>query len=159
VMDLMALGQFLLLPDDDLTLATVLRSPIIGLSEEALFDLAHGREERLWRRLQARRAEPAFAVAHGPLARPLARGGFGPASRVLAEPLGGGRGRRPFAPPPRARRRRSDRGVSQPRAAARAHPRAIAAVLPRLAGGGPGRDQARPRPGERRPGPGDDRAW
>ena len=31
VMDLMALGQFLLLPDDDLTLATVLKSPLIGL--------------------------------------------------------------------------------------------------------------------------------
>jgi ATP-dependent helicase/nuclease subunit A len=31
VMDLIALGQFLLLPSDDLTLATILKSPLIGL--------------------------------------------------------------------------------------------------------------------------------
>ena len=39
VMDLMALGRVLLLPEDDLTLATVLKGPLIGLSEE-LFELA-----------------------------------------------------------------------------------------------------------------------
>jgi ATP-dependent helicase/nuclease subunit A len=43
VMDLMALGNFLLLPEDDLTLATVLKGPLVGLSEEQLFTLAHGR--------------------------------------------------------------------------------------------------------------------
>ena len=37
VQDLLALGQFLLLPDDDLTLASLLKSPICNLSEEALF--------------------------------------------------------------------------------------------------------------------------
>jgi ATP-dependent helicase/nuclease subunit A len=45
VMDLMALGNFLLLPEDDLTLATVLKGPLVGLSEEQLFTLAHGRAE------------------------------------------------------------------------------------------------------------------
>ena len=40
VMDLMALADCLLLPDDDLALASVLRSPLFGLSEEQLFDLA-----------------------------------------------------------------------------------------------------------------------
>lgn len=46
VMDLMVLGDFLLLPEDDLALATVLRSPLCGLSEEELFRLAHGRGEK-----------------------------------------------------------------------------------------------------------------
>ena len=64
VRDLMALIRFALLPDDDLTLATVLRSPIIGISEEVLFDLAHKREgRRLWSVLYQRREEPSFASA------------------------------------------------------------------------------------------------
>ncbi len=37
VMDLMVLGDALLLPDDDLALATVLKSPLFGLSEDAAF--------------------------------------------------------------------------------------------------------------------------
>ena len=49
IMDLVALGQFLLLPEDDLTLATVLKSPLLGLSEEELFTLAFDRgEKHLW---------------------------------------------------------------------------------------------------------------
>ncbi|MBV9992945.1 MAG: double-strand break repair helicase AddA [Alphaproteobacteria bacterium] len=48
VMDLIALGRFVLLPEDDLNLAALLRSPMIGMSEEELFELAHGREGRLW---------------------------------------------------------------------------------------------------------------
>ncbi|MCO5147678.1 MAG: double-strand break repair helicase AddA, partial [Aquamicrobium sp.] len=43
VKDLIALGRMLLQPEDDLSLAAVLRSPVFGLSEEALFGLAHGR--------------------------------------------------------------------------------------------------------------------
>ena len=43
VMDLMALADALLLPDDDLALASVLKSPLFGLSEEQLFDLAWDR--------------------------------------------------------------------------------------------------------------------
>lgn len=39
VMDLMALGQFLLLPEDDYSLACVLKSPLIGFSENDLFSL------------------------------------------------------------------------------------------------------------------------
>lgn len=49
VMDLMALGRVMLLPEDDLSLAAVLRSPLIGLEEDALFALAHGRgRTTLW---------------------------------------------------------------------------------------------------------------
>ena len=51
IVDLMALGRIMLLPDDDLSLAAVLKSPLIGLSEEALFRLAHGRRASLWNAL------------------------------------------------------------------------------------------------------------
>ena len=54
VQDLLALGQFLLLPQDDYALACVLKSPLFGINEEQLFTLAHGRaEEILWQRLRA----------------------------------------------------------------------------------------------------------
>ena len=47
VMDLMALADALLLPDDDLALASVLKSPLFGLSEEQLFELAWDRKGSL----------------------------------------------------------------------------------------------------------------
>ena len=40
VMDLVAAGAASLLPDDDLTLASVLKSPLIGLDEDELFALS-----------------------------------------------------------------------------------------------------------------------
>ncbi len=43
VMDLMALADALLLPADDLALATVLRSPLFGFTDDDLFAIAHGR--------------------------------------------------------------------------------------------------------------------
>ena len=57
VMDLMALADALLLPDDDLALASVLKSPLFGLSEEQLFELAWDRK-RLAAREPARQALP-----------------------------------------------------------------------------------------------------
>ncbi len=65
VMDLMALGHCLLLPEDDLTLATVLKGPLIGLSEEQLFRLAWNRgEARLWNTLRDRLLDdPAYETA------------------------------------------------------------------------------------------------
>lgn len=54
VRDLLAIGAFALLPEDDLVLATVLKGPAIGLDEEKLFSLAHGRKtDSLWSRLKA----------------------------------------------------------------------------------------------------------
>ena len=50
--DLLALAGFALLPDDDLTLACALKSPILGLSEEELFTLAHNRPGSLWQSLK-----------------------------------------------------------------------------------------------------------
>jgi ATP-dependent helicase/nuclease subunit A len=55
VQDLLALCDALLLPEDDLQLAALLKSPLIGLSEEALFGLAQGRGGSLWAALSARR--------------------------------------------------------------------------------------------------------
>ena len=43
VKDLLALAKVALLPEDDLSLAALLRSPLCDVSEEALFDLAHDR--------------------------------------------------------------------------------------------------------------------
>ncbi len=49
IMDLVALGQFLLLPEDDLTLATVLKGPLVGLTEDELFTVAYNRGDKcLW---------------------------------------------------------------------------------------------------------------
>lgn len=73
VMDLMALAEFALLPEDDLTLATVLRSPFAELSEEDLFHLSQKRSGTLWEALRARAEEPAFEKAAAFLGEVLAR--------------------------------------------------------------------------------------
>ena len=57
VKDLTALMAFLATPEDDLSLAAILRSPLFGWSEAGLHDLAHGRGSYLWRALQDRQAE------------------------------------------------------------------------------------------------------
>lgn len=49
VKDLLAFAQILLFPEDDLTLAELLKSPLFGLSEDALFNLCHDRKSSLWR--------------------------------------------------------------------------------------------------------------
>ncbi len=59
VKDLTALMRFLATPEDDLSLAAVLRSPLCGLSEAGLYDLAQPRAEGawLWAELRRRRAD------------------------------------------------------------------------------------------------------
>jgi len=52
VKDILALLNFLNTPEDDLSLAAALRSPLFGLSEDSLFRLAHGRKGFLWERLR-----------------------------------------------------------------------------------------------------------
>ena len=71
VMDLMALGRFVLQRQDDLNLAALLRSPLCGLSEEALYDLAQPRKGDLWSALAAAQAKTEFAAAHAFLAEML----------------------------------------------------------------------------------------
>jgi ATP-dependent helicase/nuclease subunit A len=56
ILDMMALVQFVLLPDDDYSLACLLKSPLVptALTEDQLFKLAHGRDATpLWARLGA----------------------------------------------------------------------------------------------------------
>ncbi len=93
VMDLMALGDALLLPDDDLTMATVLRSPLFGLSDDDLFRLAYDRGDRpLFRRLHDLRDERAvFARADDMFRALLARVDFTPPFEFYARFLAEGR--------------------------------------------------------------------
>ena len=65
VMDLMALADALLLPADDLALATVLRSPLFGFEDEDLFDIAWDRGRVPLRTALRRKscARPIFAEA------------------------------------------------------------------------------------------------
>ncbi len=64
VMDLIALGDCLLLPEDDLTLAALLKSPIFVLGDDDLFRIGHGRSGSLWDALAARAGDhPAYADA------------------------------------------------------------------------------------------------
>ena len=68
VMDLMALADCLLLPDDDLALASVLRSPLFGLSDAQLFDVAFDRKGSLRASLRAKASnDPVFAEANSAL--------------------------------------------------------------------------------------------
>lgn len=96
VQDLVALGRFLLLPEDDLTLATVLKGPLFGITEETLFDLACGRgDERLWNRLRVCAAADAkLHLVVERLSSLLDRADFIPPYELYAEILGAGGGRR-----------------------------------------------------------------
>ena len=93
VMDLMALADCLLLPADDLALASVLRSPLFGLSDAQLFDIAFDRTGSLRASL---RGKPDFAATNGALdelanaARAFTPFGF------FAQVLGAQRGRAKF---------------------------------------------------------------
>ena len=70
VMDLIALADALLLPDDDLALASVLKSPLFGLTEEQLFALAWNRKGSLRAALRTKaQDDAAFADAHARLER------------------------------------------------------------------------------------------
>jgi len=73
IKDLLAAARFVLLPQDDLNLACLLKSPLIGLSEEQLFTLAWQRSGHLWRALRERAGDAAFAAAHARLSAWLKR--------------------------------------------------------------------------------------
>jgi ATP-dependent helicase/nuclease subunit A len=96
VMDLVALANFLLLPEDDLTLATVLKGPILGFDEEQLFRLAHGRGEvGLWEALKRHILdEPAFEEGYVLLSGLLAVADRMPPYAMFAHVLGPLGGRR-----------------------------------------------------------------
>lgn len=91
VMDLMALGRFLLLPEDDLTLATVLKGPFVGLDDDDLFTLAHDRgAASLWQCLDRHaRDDTRYAAARSWLSELLARTDHLPPFELFARLLGG----------------------------------------------------------------------
>lgn len=51
VQDVLVLARFCLLPDDDLTLACVLKSPFLGWDEDELFSLSYNRKGTLWQEI------------------------------------------------------------------------------------------------------------
>jgi ATP-dependent helicase/nuclease subunit A len=70
IIDLMALADVLLLPQDDLALATTLKSPLFGFDDDLLFALAWNRSASLRDTLAARAEERAeFAAADALLTR------------------------------------------------------------------------------------------
>jgi len=89
VQDLVALADVLLMQEDDLALAVVLKSPLFGLDDEALFALAHGRSGSLWSALKAKaKDDPRFAEASEKLAQWLSRADLLPPYEFFAELLG-----------------------------------------------------------------------
>ena len=65
VQDLLALGHFVVLPEDDLSLAALLKSPLFNLTEDDVFDIAATRSETesVWKRLQVLSQEENSALA------------------------------------------------------------------------------------------------
>ena len=94
IQDLLAMARFALLPQDDLNLACLLKSPLIGLSEDQLFTLAWKRSGHLWRALRERARDPAFAPAHARLSAWLRRADFVTPFDFFAQALGPEGGRR-----------------------------------------------------------------
>ncbi len=97
VQDLLALMDALLLPQDDLTFACLLTSPLGGLSDDSLMALAIGRSGTpLWETLHTRADErPEWKAAWDLFAALLARVDYVTPHMLLAEALGplGGRAR------------------------------------------------------------------
>ena len=77
IKDLVALGRFMLLPSDDLSLAALFKSPLFKWNDEQLFDLAYGRAEHetLYQRLQARAEDDLIAECNGATIAELAQSG------------------------------------------------------------------------------------
>ena len=98
--DLLGLGRFARYPDDDLTLAALLRSPLCDINEDGLYDLAYGRGSSLWLTLQRRAGE---------------RPEWGEAARLFAQIRPLAEARAPFDFYARVLARLDDRGLSMKR--------------------------------------------
>ena len=94
IQDLLAMARFVLLPQDDLNLAALLKSPLIGLDEDQLFSLAWKRPGHLWRALRERAATAPFAAAYAILADWLKRADYDTPFDFFARALGPQGGRR-----------------------------------------------------------------
>ncbi|WP_426956015.1 double-strand break repair helicase AddA [Muricoccus radiodurans] len=96
VMDLLALCDAILLPEDDLSLAAALKSPLVGLDDHALFALCHGRRGPLWYEVTKRLGEDSeIGRAADWIARLASRADLVTPHALLSEILGehGGRAR------------------------------------------------------------------
>ena len=96
VQDLIALADSLLLPQDDLTFACLLTSPLGGLTDDSLMDLAIGRRGPLWEALRERAHErPEWQEAWAFFAAMFSRVDYVSPHTLFAEALGplGGKAR------------------------------------------------------------------
>ena len=90
VQDLLAAIKFAVQPNDDLSLACLLVSPLIGWDQDQLRQVAFGRSASLWRELRRRAGETeAFKSAHDALADLLRIADFTTPSRFLETILSG----------------------------------------------------------------------
>jgi ATP-dependent helicase/nuclease subunit A len=90
VQDLLAAVRFAVQPNDDLSLANLLVSPLIGWDQDQLRDLTFGRQGSLWRALRDRSAESVhLRSAHEALAELLRIADFTTPSRFLETILTG----------------------------------------------------------------------
>ncbi len=88
VADLVSLGEFLTLPEDDLSLAEVLKSPLIGFDDDDLLALAAGRKGTLWKSLIDHAGDnPRFRGAAETLKRWRSRADFVPPFEFFASIL------------------------------------------------------------------------
>ncbi|MDX2307735.1 MAG: double-strand break repair helicase AddA [Hyphomicrobium sp.] len=79
VSDLISLGHFLTLPEDDLALAEVLKSPLFDLDDDDLLAFAPGRKGTLWKALlDASAVNPRLATAASTLKRWRKKADFAP---------------------------------------------------------------------------------
>lgn len=91
VMDLLALARFVLLPDDDLNLAVVLKGPLIGLDDDDLIELAPGRQGSLWAALKE---NPDYGDARQRLGELLGRADYMAPYEFFSDLLGAEGGRK-----------------------------------------------------------------
>jgi len=96
VMDLMVLADALLLPQDDLALATALRSPLFGFTDDDLFDIAWDRGRTSLREALKRKQGETFAAAAALLDRLTLAARNETPFTFYAQILGAGGARRRF---------------------------------------------------------------
>lgn len=89
VMDLLSLARFCLLPQDELSLAEILKSPLFGLDDDDLFALCRGRRAKLWTILRERAGEnPKWGHAAQILSKLRAQADFAAPFEFFAQVLG-----------------------------------------------------------------------
>jgi ATP-dependent helicase/nuclease subunit A len=98
VQDMLALAQFLLLPEDNLNLACLLKSPLFGFSEEHLYQVCQPRPHKgsVWNELR-NQTDPFFIAARTKLEHWLNKVDYLPPYEMLSLVLEAEGGRQQFA--------------------------------------------------------------